>query len=527
MSRLPVCFDVLTPVSFLSRSAVVYGDKVAVVHNQTRYTYQEFYARVKRLSWALLNAGIHKGDKVAIICPNIPHMLEAHFAVPLIGASLVPINTRLASPEISYILQHSGAPLLLVDNEFAHLVVPVLGELGEIETIVTICDASDEKPLQGPDYEEFIEDGSEDPVPFGVDDEYEVVSINYTSGTTGKPKGVMIHHRGAYLNALGEALEHRMDSSSVYLWTLPMFHCNGWCFPWTVVAIGGTQVCLRKFTVEDVFRLIQEEKVTHMCGAPTVLISMASHPDAGSLTFERPLNVITAAAPPPPKIIQDMEEMGVTVSHVYGLTEVYGPHSICTWRDKWDQLPLEERARLKARQGVPYLVAMHMDVVDTKTMAPVPWDGETIGEIIMRGNNVMLGYYKQPDATEEAFRGGWFHSGDLAVMHPDGYAQIRDRMKDIIISGGENISSVEVESVIYQHPAVHEVAVIGIPHPKWGEVPKAFVTLKPEAEVDAQEIIQFCRERLAGFKAPKEVVFGDLPKTSTGKIQKFELRRQG
>lgn len=527
MSRLPVCFDVLTPVSFLFRSAVVYGDKVAVVHNESRYTYQQFYARVKRLAWALLDAGIHKGDKVAILCPNIPQMLEAHFAVPMIGASLVPINTRLASAEISYILQHSNSKLLLVDSELGDLVAPVLGELAEIETIVNICDANDEKPLQGPDYEEFLASGSEDPVPFGVDDEYEVASINYTSGTTGKPKGVMVHHRGAYLNALGEAMEHRMDAGSVYLWTLPMFHCNGWCFPWTVVAIGGTQVCLRKFSVEEVFRLIHQEGVTHMCGAPTVLISMTSHPDAKSLNFRRPLNVITAAAPPAPKVIQDMEEMGVTVSHVYGLTEVYGPHSICTWRNKWDELPLEERARLKARQGVPYLIAMHMDVVDPKTMKPVPWDGETIGEIIMRGNNVMLGYYKQPDATEQAFRGGWFHSGDLAVVHPDGYVQIRDRMKDIIISGGENISSVEVESVIYQHPSVQEVAVIGIPDPKWGEVPKAFVTLKPGATASTEEIIQFCRERLAHFKAPKFVEFGDLPKTSTGKIRKFALRRQG
>ncbi|MFC1834838.1 acyl--CoA ligase family protein [Thermodesulfobacteriota bacterium] len=519
-----VCFDVLTPVSFLKRSAVVYGDKIAVVYGDKRVTYADLCKRVNRFADALVTAGIRRGDKVAFICPNTPPMLEAHFAVPMIGATLVPINTRLSGREISYIIRHSEAKALFMDNEFAGEVLPILSELKQVETFVNICDISHKRPLDGMDYEEFLAGGADTPVDCPVSDEYEVISINYTSGTTGLPKGVMCHHRGAYINALGEALEHGMDQSSVYLWTLPMFHCNGWCFPWTLVAVGGTQVCLRKLTVEDVFRLVLEEGVSHMCGAPTVLISMISHPEAKEFRTNRPLKVITAAAPPAPKVIEDMEAMGAVVSHVYGLTEVFGPHSICCWRDKWNELPVDERAELKSRQGVAYLTAMHMDVLDPDTMEPVPWDGETIGEIVMRGNNVMTGYYKQPQATEKAFRGGWFHSGDLAVIYPDGYVKIKDRMKDIIISGGENISSVEVEGVIYQHPGVQEVAVVGVPDEKWGEVPKAFVATKPGSDPSAEEIIEFCRERMAHFKVPKYIDFRELPKTSTGKIKKFALR---
>jgi fatty-acyl-CoA synthase len=522
-----VYFEALTPVSFLPRSATVYSDKDAVVYGRRRFSYQELYARVNRLAGALKRAGIGRGDKVAYICPNIPPMLEAHFAVPMIGAALVPINIRLSAGEVSYIIRHSDSRALFLDNELAHQVTPILDELTQVETFINICDVDDEKPLDGPDYEEFLLTAPDKPVEIAVEDEYEVASINYTSGTTGKPKGVMIHHRGAYLNALGEALEHGMDSRSVYLWTLPMFHCNGWCFPWTLAAVGGTQVCLRRVSPKEIFEAVEREGVSHMCGAPTVLISMTSYPGAKEVKLKRPLNVITAAAPPAPRVIMDMEALGATVSHVYGLTEVYGPHSICAWRQKWDSLPVEERAEMKARQGVAYLTAMQMDVVDPDTMESVPKDGQTMGEIVMRGNNVMLGYYKQPEATAQAFKGGWFHSGDLAVIHPDGYVRIRDRMKDIIISGGENISGVEVESVIFQHPHVQEVAVVGIPDPKWGEVPKAFITLKPGTNATQEEIINFCRERIARFKVPKAIEFCELPKTSTGKIKKFALRDRG
>jgi fatty-acyl-CoA synthase len=522
-----VFYDPLTPARFLPRSALVFSDKDAIVYGDTRYSYAELYSRVNRLANALLKIGVGKDDKVAILCPNTPPMLEAHFAVPGIGAILVPINIRLLSREIAYIVQHSEAKVFLLDNEFAPQVTPILGELTNVQTFVNICDLDDSRPLDGPDYESFLATGTDTPVTCPVQDEYDVISINYTSGTTGLPKGAMVHHRGAYLNALGEALELGMDSHSVYLWTLPMFHCNGWNFPWAVTAVGGTHVCLRKVVVEDIYHLIEREGVSHLCGAPTVLISMSGHPLAKEVKLKRPLKVVTAAAPPAPRVIQDMESIGAQVIHVYGLTEVYGPHTICEWRDKWDALPPDERAQFKARQGVPYVTAMHLDVVDPTTMESVPWDGETVGEIVMKGNNVMLGYFKSPEATAEAFYGGWFHSGDLAVMHPDGYIKIKDRAKDIIISGGENISSVEVESAIFQHPDVLEVAVVGVPHPKWGEVPKAFVTLKPSATLTAEELVAFCRERIAHFKVPKLVEFGELPKTSTGKVQKFVLRKKG
>jgi len=444
--------------------------------------------------------------------------------VPMIGAVLVSINIRLSPREVSYIINHSDAKTIFVDNEFADLVQSKLHKLPHVENIINICDLSADKPLDGPEYEEFLDTGSEAFIPLAINDEYQVVAINYTSGTTGLPKGVMYHHRGAYLNAVGEILESGLNSSSVYLWTLPMFHCNGWCFTWAVTAIGGTHVCLRQVQVDEIFRLIEAENVSHMCAAPTVLISMSTSQEAKDVKMSRRLEIMTAGAPPAPTVIQNMEEIGVNITHTYGLTEVYGPHSVCAWNPRWDNLTAEEKAKIKARQGVPYVMTHHMDVVDSETMKPVPRDGKTIGEIVMRGNNVMLGYYKDENATAEAFKGNWFHSGDLAVMHPDNYVQIMDRKKDIIISGGENISTVEVENVIYQHPDVLEVAVVAKKDEKWGEVPKAFVVLKNDTSPTEEDIINFCKENMARFKAPKEIQFGELPKTATGKIQKYKLR---
>ena len=485
MNEPSVNYDVLSPVKFLTRSAEVYPEKVAVIYGDTRRTYLEFYERVNRFADALMKKGIGKDDKVAFLCPNTPPMLEAHYAVPMIGAVLVSVNIRLSSNEVAYIINHSDAKAVFVDNEFAGIIQPILDQLEKVKFFVNICDKSNDQPLPGTEYESFLGTGSPDPVPVAVQNERDIATINYTSGTTGLPKGVMYHHRGAYLNALGEILESHMDSNSVYLWTLPMFHCNGWCFTWAVTAIGGTHVCLRAVLPEDVFRIIETENISHMCAAPTVLIMMSSYPGAKDLKFKRRIEIMTAGAPPAPKIIENVEAMGANITHTYGLTEVYGPYS------------------------VPYVTTQYMDVMDPVTMQPIPRDGQTIGEIVMRGNNVMLGYYKDPEATKAAFAGGWFHSGDLAVMHPDKYVQIMDRKKDIIISGGENIST-----------------VIPVPDEKWGEVPKAFVVPKEGANPTAEDIIEFCKKHLARFKAPKVVEFSSLPKTATGKIQKFKLREK-
>jgi len=526
MHRKTVNYDILTPIKFLARSGAIYSDKTAIVHGENRYSYEQFLRRVYQLANALKNAGVKKGDKVAFICPNIPPMIEAHFAVPMIGAALVSVNIRLSSGEVGYILNHSEAKVLVVDNEFANLVQPILDDLKYVETIVNVCDVSNDIPLPGTEYESFLASAADDPVPCEVIDEYSVAAINYTSGTTGSPKGVMYHHRGAYLNSLGEVIEFGLNSKSVYLWALPMFHCNGWCFPWAVTAVGGTHVCLRKVEAETIYRMVNTQNVTHLCAAPTVLIALSTYAAEKNLVLNRHLEIMTAGAPPAPQVIENMEAVGANITQTYGLTEVFGPHTICKWQDKWNDLPVGERVRIKARQGVPYVNALYMDVVDSITMEPVPKDGRTIGEIVMRGNNVMLGYYKDKAATDKAFDGGWFHSGDLAVMHPDGYIQIMDRQKDIIISGGENISTVEVENTIYKHPDVLEVAVVSTPHPKWGEVPKAFVTLRPGTHPVEQDIIAFCKEHIARFKAPKMIEFGDLPKTATGKIQKFKLREK-
>ncbi len=526
MPQNGVSYEVLSPVKFLMRSAYVYPNKEAVVYGDKRYTYSQFQQRVYRLANALLDMGIGKGDKVAFICPNTPPMLEAHYAVPMIGAALVSVNIRLSGNEIEYILNHSDSKAVFVDNEFGQMVAAIADQLPAVKHFVNICDLDGQKPLDGPEYEDILAASSEKPFDLNIQDEREVATINYTSGTTGQPKGVMYHHRGAYLNALGELIEANLTPDAVYLWTLPMFHCNGWCFTWAVTAIGGTHVCLRKVVADEIFSAIEKENVSHLCAAPTVLITMAQYPDAQNLKLNRKLEILTAGAPPAPTVIQNVEAMGANVIHVYGLTEVYGPHSVCAWQKDWDLLQPEERAVIKSRQGVPYVTTQFMDVVDPLSMTPVPGDAKTIGEIVMRGNNVMLGYYKDQEATDTAFAGGWFHSGDLAVIHPDGYVQIMDRKKDIIISGGENISTVEIESTIYRHPDVLEVAVIPIPDQRWGEVPKAFVVAKPGTQPTADSIIDFCKERLARFKAPKTVEFGELPKTATGKIQKFKLREK-
>jgi fatty-acyl-CoA synthase len=505
----PVHHSHLTPTAFLERSAFVFPERVAVVDGDLRRTYAELRERVRRLATALQAAGIGAGDRVAFLCPNTPELLEAHFGVPAAGGVLVAINTRLAPAEVAYILEHSGSRILVADPSLAHL-----AEGTTARVLLTGADGGYEELLAG------APDGEPEDRLTGGDD---VISINYTSGTTGRPKGVMYSHKGAYLNALAEALHAGLDNRSVYLWTLPMFHCNGWCFPWAVTAVGGVHVCLRKVDPEAVWRLLDAEGVTHMCGAPTVLVMLEDHPSARRL--ETPVRVTTAGAPPPPAVIERTEALGFQVNHVYGLTETYGPITVCDWKAEWDDLEVAERARLKARQGVQMITADVIRVVDGD-MRDVPRDGETMGEVVMRGNNVMNGYFDDPEATGRAFAGGWFHSGDLGVMHPDGYIELRDRAKDIIISGGENISTIEVERTLVRHPEVLEAAVVARPDEKWGERPVAFVTLRGGSGLSEEELLGFARQHLAGFKIPVAVRFGELPKTSTGKVQKFVLRER-
>ncbi|HEV8440255.1 MAG TPA: acyl--CoA ligase family protein [Methylomirabilota bacterium] len=504
----------LTPVSFLRRSAYVFPDKTAIVHGTRRYSYRQFDERVNRLVSALRGAGMQRHDRVAFLCPNIPPMLEAHFGVPAAGGILVAINTRLSSGEIDYILKHSGSRILFVDAELETLVKPL--DLGAMLTVRV-----DDTGAPGDPYEDFLAGGSPDPVESWLEDEDEPLSINYTSGTTGRPKGVMYTHRSAYLNAIGEVIETGMTFDARYLWTLPMFHCNGWCFTWGVTALGGTHICLRRVESGRIWDLLDAEGVTHYNGAPTVQIGVVNDPKAHRL--DRTVTVTVAGAPPSPTLLGKLKELNLRPVHVYGLTETYGPHTVCAWKSEWDALPADEQARLAARQGQGYVLFDLVRVVDSE-MRDVPRDAQTLGEVVMRGNNVMKGYFEQPEATAEAFRGGWFHSGDIGVWHPDGYIELRDRKKDIIISGGENISTIEVEQAVARHPAVLECAVVAIPDEKWGERPKAFVTLKPGAQATDTEIIEFCRQHIAHFKCPAAVEFGDLPKTSTGKIQKFVLR---
>ncbi len=521
----PANFDSLTPLSLLARTAAVFPGRVAVVHGDRRLTYREFEDLVHRMASALKASGLEPGETVSFLSPNTPALLAAHFAVPLAGGVLGAINFRLNPQEIAYILDHSEAAFLFVDRELNGLVQPIAASLKSLRKIVVIDDGIPGPDLAATSYEDFLARARETRVGFTLDDDLATYSINYTSGTTGRPKGVLYTHRGAHIHALGEVMEMGLGPASVYLWTLPMFHCNGWGFTWAVTAAGGTHVCLRKVDPPLVFDLIEREGVTHLCGAPTILIMLANHEATRERRFPRPVLIVTAGAPPSPRIIETMEEKGARIAHVYGLTETYGPHTVCAWDPAWDSLEPAERARLRARQGVPYAPFGEARVVDDN-MADVKRDGATLGEVIMRGNNIMKGYFKDPAATESAFKGGWFHSGDLGVMHKDGYIELRDRKKDIIISGGENISSIEVENALYQHPAVLEAAVIGEPHEIWGEVPVAYVDLRPGAVASESELIAFCRERIAHFKAPKHVRFGPLPKTATGKIKKFELRKR-
>ncbi|MEW6269913.1 MAG: long-chain-fatty-acid--CoA ligase [Thermodesulfobacteriota bacterium] len=530
-----VSFAPLTPLSFLVRSSAVFPGKVAVVDGETSLTWSEFAQHVSRAAGALAAAGVAAGDRVAVLAPNTLACLAAHFAVPLRHAVLVTINIRLAPAEIQYILQHSGAKLLVVDAELAPQIAGVLDEVPELRTVVidepseapalpaSVATALASRGRRVVRYGSFLREGTPLEVTADVPDERMPLSINYTSGTTGRPKGVLYTHRGAYLNALGQVITFKLDARSVYLWTLPLFHCNGWTFPWAVAAVGGEHVLLRKVDPERVFELIGRHRVTNMCAAPTVLIMLANHPGFASLELAGKLTIATGGAPPAPAVIATVESIGAEIAHIYGLTETYGPHTICEWQPAWDGADAAQRAQYKSRQGVPNVTAVEMRVVD-EDMNDVPADGATQGEVVMHGNNVMAGYFEDRAATAQAFRGGWFHSGDAAVLHPDGYIEIRDRKKDIIISGGENISTVEVERTIYGHPSVMEVAVVGVPDDKWGEVPKAFVTLKPGATLTEAELIAYCRQQLAGFKCPKAVVFGELPKTATGKIQKFVLR---
>ncbi len=529
LDQNPANYTPLSPLSFIARTAKVFPESLSVVHGDRRYTWAETYTRSRQLASALAQRGIGKGDTVALMAANTPEMYEAHFGVPMTGAVLNTLNVRLDAAAIAFILDHGEAKAVITDGEFSDTMKAVL-EIAKADPIVididdVLCEIGER--IGECDYEALIAEG--DP---GYDwqlpaSEWDAISLNYTSGTTGNPKGVVYHHRGAYLNAVGDVLAWNMTHHPVYLWTLPMFHCNGWCFPWAIAAMAGTNICLRAVSGGAIYQAIEEHGVDHLCGAPIVLGMIVNAKAEEKKDFSHRIDVMTAGAAPPPAVLQGMEEAGFHVTHVYGLTETYGPATLCAWKKDWEALDPVDKAAMKARQGVEYTVLEGLNVIDPETMAPVPADGETIGEVMFRGNNVMKGYLKNPDATNEAFAGGWFHSGDLGVMHPDGYVELKDRSKDIIISGGENISSIEVEGALYRHPNVMTAAVVAKADEKWGETPCAFVELKdPDAGTTEQEIIDFCRDNLAHFKCPRYVVFGPLPKTSTGKIQKFTLRDQ-
>ncbi len=521
----------LSPIDFLARAARIWPQEVAVVHGRRRMTWRHLRDRCRRLADGLGRAGIGRGETVSVLLPNIPEMLEAHYAIPMAGAVLNPLNTRLQDREIGFILEHCGARALIVDAEFLGRASRAVGRLENPPVLIVVEDAQASGiGAEGAGsgemrYEDLVAAGSPKWRGTALVDEWDTISVSYTSGTVGNPKGVVVHHRGACLNALGQVLVTGMDHATRYLWTLPMFHCNGWCFTWALAVVGGRHVCLRNVSAEAVFRTVVDERVTMLCGAPTVLTMLIHAPEGVRRTVEPACDVYTGGAAPPAAVIAGMEERGFRVTHLYGLTETYGPATVGVVQERWADLPPAERARLMARQGVPYPTAGDVLVADPDSCDPVPADGKTLGEILIRGNTVMKGYLDNPEATREAFRGGWFHTGDLAVVHPDGYVEVRDRAKDIIISGGENISSIEVEDVLHGHPAVMEAAVVGRAHRTWGERPVAFVTLVPGIDVPSeQELRAFCRRRLAGYKVPDAFVFGDLPKTSTGKVRKTDLR---
>jgi 3-(methylthio)propionyl---CoA ligase len=527
LEQNPANYQPLTPISYLERAAAVFPDKTAIIHGNSRTSYRDFHARAKRLASALAKRGIQRGDTVAVLLANTPAMLEAHYGVPMTGGVLNTLNTRLDAPIIGFSLDHGEAKVVIVDREFSGVMKAALTQAKAKPLVIDYDDPEYAGPgerIGNLEYEGLLAEGDEDYARAAPGDEWDAISLNYTSGTTGDPKGVVYHHRGAALLALGNVITTGMGKHPVYLWTLPMFHCNGWCFPWTVSVAAGIHVCLRQVRAKSIFDLIAEHKVTHLCGAPIVMATLLNAPENEKRPLPHVVQFVTAAAPPPEAVLAGMKAAGFNVTHVYGLTETYGPAAVNDWHGAWDKLPLAEQAAKKARQGVNYPVLDGLDVRDPDTLAPVPRDGSTLGEVMFRGNVVMKGYLKNPKASGQVFAGGWFHSGDLGVMHPDGYVQLKDRSKDIIISGGENISSIEVEDALYKHPAVQAAAVVAKQDDKWGETPCAFIELKPGKEATAADLIAHCRANLAAFKVPKHVVFTELPKTSTGKIQKFKLR---